>query len=57
MGASMDEKPQSTARHVFLGAVFLAFVWVGLFIVLPAVTGKEGKLQEMQQRLEAAPDR
>ena len=42
---------------VFLGAVFLAFVWVGLFIVLPAVTGKEGKLQEMQQRLDAAPDR
>ena len=51
-------KSRNQRRDMFFWVLFfLAFVWVGLFIVLPAVTGKEGKLREMQQRLEAAPDR
>lgn len=45
----------SPARMMFLAVVLLAFVWIGLFVILPAVTGKPGVAQKMQSDLQQTP--
>lgn len=51
----MDNDQQVTPRMVFAAIVFLAFIWVGVFMILPAVTGKPGVAQQMQQDLQESP--
>lgn len=46
------EKAENPARMMFLAVVLLAFVWIGLFIILPAVTGKPGIAQKIQSDLQ-----
>ena len=46
------EKTDNPARMMFLAVVILAFVWIGLFAILPAVTGKPGVTQKIQSDLQ-----
>ena len=39
------------SRMVFVAIALIAFVWTSIFIILPALTGKEGVAQKMQQDL------
>ena len=50
----MDDKNPSSARLAFMAVALIAFVWLGLFVILPAVTGKPGIAQKMQSDLEGA---
>lgn len=50
-----EQKPQSKpteSRMVFMAVALIAFVWFCLFIALPALTGKSGVAQKIQQDLE-----
>ena len=40
------------ARMAFMAICLIAFVWFCLFIALPALTGKQGVAQKIQQDLE-----
>lgn len=49
------EPPKNQSREsrmVFIAVSFIAFIWVSLFIILPAMTGKSGIAQNMQQDLQ-----
>lgn len=48
----MDNDNQFTPTMVFGAVVLLAFVWIAIFMVLPAITGKPGVAQKMQQDLQ-----
>lgn len=41
-----------TPRTVFMGLLFMFFVWISVMVVLPALTGKPGVVQKMQSDLE-----
>ena len=45
------DKPHNQGRMVFGAIALLAFVWFGLFFVLPAISGKPGIAQKMQADL------
>ena len=40
------------SRMVFVAIALIAFVWTSIFIILPALTGKDGVAQKMQQDLQ-----
>jgi hypothetical protein len=40
------------SRMVFIAIVIIAFVWLAIFIILPALTGEAGVAQQMQQDLQ-----
>ena len=40
------------SRMVFIAIALIAFVWTSIFIILPALTGKDGVAQKMQQDLQ-----
>ena len=40
------------SRMVFIAIALIAFVWSCIFIILPALTGKDGVAQKMQQDLQ-----
>ena len=44
------------SRMVFIAIALIAFVWTSIFIILPALTGKEGVAQKMQQDLKKIQD-
>ena len=46
-----DPKPVDS-RMVFIAIALIAFVWSCIFIILPALTGKDGVAQKMQQDLQ-----
>ena len=46
-----DPKPVDS-RMVFIAIALIAFVWTSIFIILPALTGKDGVAQKMQQDLQ-----
>ena len=46
-----DPKPVDS-RIVFIAIALIAFVWTSIFIILPALTGKDGVAQKMQQDLQ-----
>lgn len=46
-----DPKPVD-CRMVFIAIALIAFVWSCIFIILPALTGKDGVAQKMQQDLQ-----
>jgi len=50
----MEDNPPSSTRLAFIAIAVIAFVWLGLFVILPAVTGKPGVAQKMQSDLEGA---
>lgn len=45
-----ETKPNE-ARLVFIAVSVIAFVWFCLFIALPAISGKSGVAQKIQQDL------
>ena len=53
----MEKDSSSPARLAFIAIGVIAFVWLGLFVILPAVTGKPGVAQQMQSDLEGAYER
>ena len=40
------------SRMVVIAIAVIAFIWVSIFIILPALTGKAGVAQKMQQDLQ-----
>ena len=50
----MEDKDTSSSRLAFIAVAVIAFVWLGLFVILPAITGKPGVAQKMQSDLEGA---
>ncbi len=40
------------SHMVFIAIALIAFVWSCIFIILPALTGKDGVAQKMQQDLQ-----
>lgn len=40
------------SRMVFIAIALIALVWSCIFIILPALTGKDGVAQKMQQDLQ-----
>ena len=40
------------SRMVIVAIAIIAFIWVSIFIILPALTGKAGVAQKMQQDLQ-----
>lgn len=52
----MADDNQSFSRHGFLAVVFLAFVWIGVFVILPALSGKPGIVQDYQKALRSGSD-
>ena len=40
------------SRMVFVAIALIAFVWTSISIILPALTGKDGVAQKMQQDLQ-----
>ena len=53
----MEDNNPAPARLAFAALVLISFVWLGLFVILPAVTGKPGIAQQMQSDLEGAYER
>jgi len=53
----MEDNNPAPARLAFAALALIAFVWLGLFVILPAVTGKPGIAQQMQSDLEGAYER
>ena len=53
----MEDKAPSPSRLALIAVAVIAFVWLGLFVVLPAVTGKPGVAQHIQSDLEGAYER
>jgi len=54
MMSENNPQPDSplNSRMVFIAIVIIAFVWLAIFIILPALTGKAGVAQQMQQDLQ-----
>ena len=50
-GNNSATKPVDS-RMVFVAIALIAFVWTSIFIILPALTGKDGVAQKMQQDLQ-----
>ena len=53
MSENNSEPKPLDSRMVFIAIAIIAFIWVAIFIILPAVTGKAGvaqKMQDLQQR-------
>ena len=48
-----DTKPFSEGRMVFAAVALIALVWVSVFIILPALTGKASVAQQMQEDLQS----
>ena len=40
------------SRMVVVAIAIIAFIWVSIFIILPALTGKAGVAQKMQHDLQ-----
>lgn len=40
------------SRMVVIAIAIIGFIWVSIFIILPALTGKAGVAQKMQQDLQ-----
>ena len=53
----MEDNKPAPAGLAFAALALIAFVWLGLFVILPAVTGKPGIAQQMQSDLEGAYER
>ena len=52
MSENNSEPKPLDSRMVFIAIAIIAFTWVAIFIILPAVTGKAGVAQKMQQDLQ-----
>lgn len=52
MSENNSEPKPVEGRMVFLAIALIAFIWVCVFIILPAMTGKPGVAQKMQQDLQ-----
>lgn len=52
MTDTKDKDEYVTPRTVFMGLLFMFFVWISVMVVLPAITGKPGVVQNMQSDLE-----
>lgn len=50
--SAISKSKSQEARLVFFAVAIIAFVWFCLFIALPALTGKAGVAQKMQQDLQ-----
>ena len=52
MSENNSEPKPLDSRIAFVAIAIIAFIWVAIFIILPAVTGKAGVAQKMQQDLQ-----
>ena len=52
MSKNNSEPKPIDSRMVFVAIAIIAFIWVSIFIILPAMTGKAGVAQRMQQDLQ-----
>ena len=46
MSENNSEPKPLDSRMVFIAIAIIAFIWVAIFIILPAVTGKAGVAQK-----------